>query len=123
MMKVIVAILVTAALCAGTGLYAHDGGGHGGGYHGGGHHGGCDGAYEDGSGSGGGGSAPTGPYPLLVLRMIPGRELASTPASARWLCVEPISEEVIKQQQARDRNFAAAVADWEARNGRKISEE
>lgn len=147
-MKLIVAIAVMAALCVGTSAYAQDGRGHGGGHRGGGSHegghrsgyrgghggyhgdhhgwhhgwshGDYDTSYDDGSSSPGySGDTLPEPPPGPVR---PKDELAPTKASWNWHYVEPPSKESIEAQKARDRNFAAAVADWETRNGRKIDE-
>ncbi len=142
-MKVLVAIAVMAALCVGTDAYAQDGRGHGGGHRGGGshfgghrsgyrsgyhggyhsghrgwHHGGYDSSYDDGSDSPGYSGDTTPALPPGPVRRTD--ELAPTKASWNWHYVEPVSAEVVKQQAERDRSFAAAVADWEARHGRKI---
>ena len=48
--------------------------------------------------------------PTLVWTV--GRELAPTPASARWFWVEPLSEEILEQQKSREEAFQKALEQW-----------
>ena len=118
-MRLMVIPAVAIGLFLGRCAWAHEGGGHGGDH--GGDHGGHHGHHDEGGGTSV--SSHHGPYPLLILVWVPGREIASSSASSGWLYVEPPSQESIARQKTRDDSFRTAVADWEARNGHKIYED
>ncbi len=118
-MKITVVVILVSALLLTASCFAWGGSGHGDGDghgHGDGHehgHGGCDpNVYGSWSERG----TSSGPYPLLRLVMIPGKEIAPTKASWGWQYVEPPSKKLVAAEKSRDQVFRKALQAWGERH-------